>query len=238
MPTTHEIPVTPTESIEAVHHAVDADRWVVFCHGFRSDKSGSYERRCRRATAAGYQAVRFDARGCGNADGTFAESTLGNRLADVRAVLEHFDPASVVAFGSSFGGAVAFRAGTDDRVDAVVTRAPVTYGRAFDAYREVVERDGQCRFDDGTAIDRRFFEDLDRHPFADVAAALEVPVAIFHGAADESVDVADSVEATAALETDVALHTFRDEGHLFSEDAERRMLDLTVAWLETVFGEP
>ncbi|WP_049925918.1 alpha/beta hydrolase family protein [Halopiger goleimassiliensis] len=231
----HRIPVTDDEAVAAVHHPADGDGWFVPCHGFRSDKSGSYERRCRRAVEAGYDAIRFDFRGCGESDGAFADSTLGARLADLEAVLEYVDPSRCVLFGSSFGAKVAMHAAATvaaDRVEAVIARAPVTYNRAFDDYRDTVASDGELTFEDGERIDERFFTDLDRHPFTAVERDLDVPVAIFHGDADASVPVADSRRAAAALETDVLLQTYAGEGHLFSNAAERHLLAVAFAWLE------
>ncbi len=69
----HEVPVAGGESIAAVHHEAPSDRWFVCCHGFLSDKSGSHERRCRRAVQEGYNGVRFDFRGCGESDGAFVD---------------------------------------------------------------------------------------------------------------------------------------------------------------------
>lgn len=113
--------------IAAVHHEADSDDWLVCCHGLRSDKSGSYERRCRRAREEGYNAVRFDARGCGESDGEFVESTLEARLAGLRRVVGYFESSSYSLFGLSFGGKVALHAAAeDDRVGAVATLAPVT----------------------------------------------------------------------------------------------------------------
>lgn len=214
------------------HSPVD---WVVFCHGFLSDRSGSYERRCERFAAAGYDAVRFDFRGSGESDRAFVDATLGTRIADLRAVLAYFDPASVALFGSSFGAKVALHAAPDDsRVAAVVGRAPVTYNRAFEEYREVVAEAGTLRIDDDHAIDGRFFEDFDRYGFEDVATDLEIPVAFFHGTDDDSVPLADSLDAVAALETDVLLQTYHGEGHRFSTAAEERLCRQTLDWLATV----
>ncbi|UHQ95379.1 alpha/beta hydrolase family protein [Haloterrigena alkaliphila] len=230
--TKHRIPVADGERVAAVHHEATGDEWLVFCHGFLSDKTGSYEHRCRRAVERGYDAVRFDFRGCGDSDGRFVEGTLSAKLTDLRAVLEYFDPQSVALFGSSFGGKVAFHAAaTDDRVERVVTRAPVTYNRAFEAYRSIVEREGACQFDTGVRIDDRFFDDFDAYDFDAVASSLSVPAAIFHGADDESVPLADSFEAAAALETDVLLERFAGEGHRFSSAAEERLLERTFHWL-------
>ncbi|WP_255192535.1 alpha/beta hydrolase family protein [Natronobeatus ordinarius] len=234
--TTHTIPVTDDESVVAVHHEASSDRWLVFCHGFLSDKSGSYERRCERAVSKGYNAVRFDFRGCGDSDGAFAEQGLSEKLADCSSVVDHFALDAYALFGSSFGGKVAFHAAArDDRVEAVVTRAPVTFNRSFDEYRSVVDRERECRFDDGRRIDRGFFDDLERYSFPAAATEIDVPVAIFHGACDESVDVADSVEAARLLgrETDVLLETVAEEGHLFSAAAEERLRRRTFHWLES-----
>jgi pimeloyl-ACP methyl ester carboxylesterase len=160
MSDSHSIPVDG-ESIAAEHHPADGDRWLICCHGFLSDKSGSYETRCERAVESGYNAVRFDFRGSGDSDRAFVETNLSTRLADLRAVVEYFDLASYTLFGSSFGGKVALHAATDDhRVKAVATRAPVTYNRAFDDYRAAVADDGELRIDDDHAIDDRFFEDF------------------------------------------------------------------------------
>lgn len=226
------------ETIAAVHHPADIDRWLVFCHGFLSDKTGSYEARAERAVAEGYNAVRFDFRGSGDSDGAFVDATLTSRIDDLVAVLDRFDPSSYALFGSSFGALVAFHATAGrDRVDpvAIVARSPVTYGRAFDPYRRTVETEGILRYDDGRAIDPRFFEDFDTYRFDDVTATLSIPTVIAHGGSDGSVPIADSFEAAAALDTDVALLKFADEGHRFSAAAERRLRDRAFDWLGDVF---
>lgn len=235
----HEIEVDAHERVVALHHRPDRDvieRWIVFCHGLVSDKTGSYESRAERAAAEGFEAVRFDFRGCGESDGEFRDQTLGSKLADLRAVLDHFDPASVVLFGSSFGAKVAFhQAGRDDRVAAVIGRAPVTDNRTFDSTRETIRRHGRVELTADHAVDERFVADLDRYPFADVVAGIEVPVAIVHGATDDSVPLKDTFDAVEALSrrTDVWLQVFEGEGHRFSRAAENRLQDLAFGWLAT-----
>ncbi len=241
----HRIEVADGESLVAVHHpATDPDAdWFVCCHGFASDRTGSYESRCERAVAEGYHGVRFDFRGCGDADGEFAAATLSARIADLRAVLDHLvpDDEAVVLFGSSFGGKTALHAavgdgpggdGTpDERVRAVATRAPVTYARAFEPLAEAVRAQGEVEYAPGFPVDERLVEDLAGYDFADVAAALAVPVAVFHGREDDSVPLQDSLDAVGALATDTALWAVADEGHRFSHDAEDRMRDALFDWL-------
>jgi pimeloyl-ACP methyl ester carboxylesterase len=239
----HTIPVADGESLVATHHPASdpgAD-WFVCCHGFASDRSGSYAGRCERAVAEGYHAVRFDVRGCGESDGEFPAATLSARIADLRAVLDRFDPGSVVLFGSSFGGKVALHAavgdgpggdGTpDERIRAVATRAPVTYGRAFDPLREAVRERGTVEYAPGYPVDERLVDDLAGYDFAGVADTLDVPVAVSHGREDDSVPLRDSLDAVGALDTDTTLWAFADEGHRFSRDAEDRLRDVLFDWL-------
>jgi pimeloyl-ACP methyl ester carboxylesterase len=234
MGTRQAIPTENDESLVAVFHPSPepTDRWFVCCHGFISDKSGSYERRCRRAASEGYNAVRFDFRGCGESDGDFVDQTLSSRIADLRSVLDFFEVESSILFGSSFGAKTAFHTAVDDdRIRGIVGRAPVTYNRSFADKRAVVRDEGQFEYETGHVIDDRFFDDFDRYSFTDVATTVSSPVALFHGRDDESVPLRDSLDATAAFETDVLLDVFHGEGHLFSEEAEARMLEVVFDWL-------
>ena len=243
MPTRHTVSVDGDEVV-AVHHEaetgpgtnddkeIDEDRWIFFSHGFVSDKGGSYVGRCERAAAEGYDAVRFDHRGCGESDLSFAEQNLSTRVADLRAVIEHFDPSSFVLFGSSFGGKVVFHVAVDEsRLVAVGTRAPVTYTEPFEKYRG--EGDASPGWG-GIADD--FFEDLESYDFAEVEHRLDVPVAVFHGRDDATVNLEHSIDAVAAIEADVMLQAYAGEGHSFSREAEARLRDELFGWLSVVTG--
>lgn len=239
MTTQHRITVEDEEVI-AVHHPArgGGDEWMVFCHGFLSDKTGSYSERCKRAVQEGYDAVRFDFRGCGESGGRFRDQTLTSKIQDLQAVMDYFDARDTVLFGSSFGGKVAFHAAIpDDRVNAVITRAPVTLNSSFDDYRGIVEQEGTLEFstDYGSvAVDGRFFKDLDSHPWDNVGDGLTCPAAFFQGADDDVVPVQDIIRAAQSLGTDVSLHKFSREGHLFSREAESRMRDLAFSWLDAM----
>lgn len=229
MPERHVISVAEDLDLIALHHPASADDWFVCCHGLRSDKSGTYEGRCELAVEAGYNAVRFDFRGCGESDGDFAESHLSARIADLHAVLEYFEPPSVVLFGSSFGGAVAFHvAAGDERVAGVATRAPVTYTDQFVAGDDRADRERR------EELGKTFVEDVAGYEFGTVAEGLEVPVAIVHGAGDDSVPAEHSHRAAKALETDVLLQTYQNEGHLFTPEGESRLRGLLAYWLEEI----
>jgi pimeloyl-ACP methyl ester carboxylesterase len=224
MQTRHSIPVRE-DDVVAVHHESEGDGWMFFSHGFVSDKSG-YESRCERAVDEGYDAVRFDHRGCGESSVPFAEQNLSTRIEDLVAVVNYFGASSCVLFGSSFGGKVVFHAAADklDCVEAVVVRAPVTYNEPMEKYRG----------DTSGGVTEGFFDDLDNYDFADVEKSLRAPVAVFHGRSDDIVPVVGSFEAAAALDTDVVVEAYAGEGHRFSRGAEERLRDRAFGWLSTV----
>lgn len=234
----HRVTVTENESLAVVHHEAPTDRWLFLSHGLLSDKSGSYEGRAARAVQAGYNAVRFDFRGCGDSDGAFVDQSLSARIEDLQSVVDFFDPGAYALFGSSFGGKVGFHVASEDpRVEAIGVRAPVTYERAFDDYRTTVDREGHIDFETGHRLDQQFIEDFFSYDFEQTAAAIDVPVAIFHGASDKTVPIADSFEAAKSLETDVLLEKFAGEGHRFSESAEERLRHRLFEWLAALPSE-
>lgn len=223
------------EEISAVHHEADSDRWIFFCHGFGSNKEGSYEERCNIMAENGWNAVRFDFRGNGESDGEFMEETLTKRIDDLQAVVDHFEPEKYVFFGSSFGGKVVFHAAAeDDNVKAILGKAPVTYNEIMDKFRSVVEKKGEFEYIDDKPIDIRFFEDLDEYSFKEAVKNLDVPISIFHGSKDTTVKPRHSYKALKELETDVSLHKIEDEKHSFTESGEEKMMDEMVSWLDNI----
>ncbi len=229
----HFIEVEDGESVAAVHHKNDSDDWIFFCHGFGSNKEGSYERRAKKAVEEGYNAVRFDFRGNGESDGDFIDQNLSSKIKDLETVIEFFEPGSYLVFGSSFGGKVALHHSANNAdVEAVIGRAPVTYNSVMSKYRSVVEEKGEFQHHEGATIDRSFFEDLDKHGFSDVAGNLECPAAIFHGGEDTTVHFKNTAEASEEMDTNLMVQKFKGESHSFTDEAEEKMLQQLFAWLE------
>lgn len=228
----HFIPIEDNQEISAVHHKADSDKWIFFCHGFGSNKEGSYQKRCDKLGENDWNAVRFDFRGNGESDGDFVNQSLSSKINDLEAVINHFGPEKCVVFGSSFGGKVAFHASIQDhRIKSVIGKAPVTYNKIMEKYRSVVEEKGEHEHISGKKIDISFFEDFDNYSFEDVEDELDIPVLIFHGSSDNLVHIENSYKALKNLDSDVALHKLRNEKHSFSYGAEKEMQKTIVDWL-------
>lgn len=227
----HFIEVENEEDVAAVHHQTGSDKWIFFCHGFGSNKEGSYENRAEEMVEQGWNAVRFDFRGNGESDGEFVDQSLSSKIADLKAVVEHFEPEKYVLFGSSFGGKVIFHTATELDPEAVIGRAPVTYNEIMEKYRAVVENKGEFTHHPGATIDQSFYRDFDKYSFDNVADELNIPVAIFHGANDTTVHTEHSFKAAETLNTDIMLQKLEGEKHSFSESAENYMINHMISWL-------
>lgn len=235
MPDKHFIEVENNEEVAAVHHEADSDRWIFFCHGFGSDKEGSYERRCERSVEEGWNAVRFDFRGNNESGGEFIEQTLSKKIKDLKAVIDFFDPDSCVLFGMSFGGRVVYHhALEDDRVEAVIGKSPVTYNEIMEKFRAVVEEQGEYTHFGDKTIDMRFVEDLEDYSFEEVTEELAVPTILFHGRDDTTVHPRFALKAAENFQTDTALHLFKGEEHKMTDEGNEKLLDHMFNWLESL----
>jgi fermentation-respiration switch protein FrsA (DUF1100 family) len=121
-------------NLAAVLHLPEAGQppWpcVVTAHGLLSSKdSDKYVQIGEVFTQAGFAVCRFDFRGCGESQGNLAETTVAQRAADLRAVVEMMrtHPAlsgRVALLGSSLGGYVALiTASRDFKVKAIAAWA-------------------------------------------------------------------------------------------------------------------
>ncbi|HXH83132.1 MAG TPA: alpha/beta hydrolase, partial [Candidatus Tectomicrobia bacterium] len=86
---------------------------VVACHGLGASKDGDkYLLLARALPAAGLALARFDFRGSGESGGRARDATVGSRLDDLAAVLDHLAGCAGLdgrfgLLGSSLGGFVA-----------------------------------------------------------------------------------------------------------------------------------
>ena len=230
----HRIEVEDGEEISAVHHEADSSKWIFFCHGFGSNKEGSYEARAERAVEEGFNAVRFDFRGNGESDGAFEEQYLSDKIEDLKACVEHFSPEKVFLFGMSFGGKVVFHAAEDLDAEAIIGKSPVTYNSVMSKFRDAVEENGEFEVFDGKKIVKEFYTDLDTYNFSETLEGLEVPVAIFHGGADTTVHFENSADTAEEYDREFMLYKLEGEKHSVSDEAEEKIQDMMFSWLRNL----
>jgi len=92
---------------------------VIMCHGFTSNKDDHFFPELAAAIKRkGVAALRFDFTGNGSSEGTFAEGTFSQQVADVRAVVDYLAKQSKIIsigiLGHSMGASVAAMAAAED----------------------------------------------------------------------------------------------------------------------------
>ena len=234
----HFIEVENSEEVAAVHHEASSNKWIFLCHGFGSNKEGSYEKRAERAVEEGFNAVRFDFRGNGESDGEFIDQNLSSRIKDLEAVIDYFNPEEIFLYGMSFGGKVVIHSAEDLECEALILKSPVTFNDIMDKFRSVVDEKGSYNHFDDKTVDNSFFEDFDKYSFDEPSKILDCPVAFFHGSEDSTVHFEKSLEAFGKISSDSALFRLKGEKHSLTEEAEIRMQDLMFSWLHSLTPEP
>lgn len=230
----HFIEVEDGEKISAVHHEADSEKWIFFCHGFGSNKKGSYRDRAVRASEEGFNAVRLDFRGNGESDGEFEQQFLSNKIADLKACVEFFDPEEIYLFGMSFGGKVIFHSARELGAEAVIGKSPVTYNRIMEKFREAVMENGSFTLFEDKSIIPGFYDDLDEYSFEETLEELDIPFAIFHGSADTTVHFENSSEAVESFDGEAMLYKLKGEKHSVSDEAEQKIQDMMFSWLDNL----
>lgn len=225
------IEVENCEEISVAHHESDSDKWIFFCHGYGTDKEGSYEKRSERAMEEGFNAVRITFRGNGKSDGEFIDQDLSSRIRDLKASIDHYQPERIFLFGMSFGGKVVLHASEDLDVEGIVFKSPVLYNSEMEKFHEVVKEKGSYTHFDDKTIDERFFEDFGNYSFEEAVEKFDFPVAIFQGGDDSTVKFENSAEAVKDIDTEVMLRKFEGETHFMTDEAEEKLLDEMSWWL-------
>ncbi|MFB6116196.1 MAG: alpha/beta hydrolase family protein [Candidatus Nanosalina sp.] len=231
------IEVENGEKISAAHHEAESDDWIFFCHGYGTDKEGSYEARAEAVNEIGFNAVRLTFRGNGKSDGEFIEQDLSSRIKDLKTAIKFYNPKKIFLFGMSFGGKVVLHAAEELDVQGIVFKSPVLLNSEMDKFREVVEEKGSYTHFDDKTIDQRFFKDFDTYSFEEAVEELDMPVAIFQGGEDSTVKFERTAEAVKNMDTEVMLRKFDGETHFMTDEAEEKLIEEMKWWLEKVRDE-
>ena len=171
----------------------------IFVHGANASRLQALENGAKFWHRRGYGLLAMDLSGRGSSEGKYITYTVNERL-DVRSMLRWarnrpgIDPAKVVLFGTSNGGASAvYAAAGDDALPALVLDA--TYGDLWDAAGAMLlSRGGHpvLRYPLSVAVRLRAGVDIASvRPF-DVITQVKAKVLFVHGDADRQVPVTHS----------------------------------------------
>ncbi|TYB82454.1 alpha/beta fold hydrolase [Maritimibacter fusiformis] len=230
----------------AYHRTDGAGPGVVFLGGFMSDMEGTKALALEDwAREAGRAFLRFDYSGHGQSDGAFTEGCIGDWAADARAVIEGLTEGPQILVGSSMGGWISAILARDipEKLAGFVGIAAApdftedSMWAGFSAEdRARLEADGvvylPSDYGDPYPITRRLIEDGRQNLVLRAPLAMDVPVRLLQGTADE--DVAREV-ALALLDhidaPDLRLTLVKGADHRFSTP---ECLALVIAAIDEV----
>lgn len=206
---------------------------VVACHGLGASKgSDKYLLLGREFPRGGLALCRFDFRGCGESDGSYAEGTVAGRIRDLRTVLDllagHPDlDGRFGLLGSSMGGFVALFAAREMRtpIPTVTWNCPATL-RGLEG-----KRDG-----DVAGLGPAFFAELLTRRYADAPPGVPWTLTI-QGDRDEVVPPAHGPMLYVQAAPPRRLVILEGADHRLTEMAHRmRAVEESLRWFEKYLG--
>lgn len=245
--------------------------WVMVLHGFKGFMDwGFFPELARRLAGSGVASVAFNTSGSGVGEDletfdeldAFARDTLSRQLEDIERVLHlvrggTFPELAVERAGlfghSRGGGAALVHAAETGAYRALVTWASVADADRFDDDTKALWREQgwipilNARTGQELRMDLAYLEDVEasreRFDLERIASGLDLPALLFHGTADEAVDVealgrlARALPRATARAVEGAGHTFGARHPLGEIPLELGgVLDSTVDWLAERLG--
>jgi len=225
---------------------------ILFLHGFTGQKTEAHRlfvKTARALARVGFMALRFDFRGSGDSGGEFEQATVSGWRHDARAALDVLlrqsgvDAGRIGVIGLSMGGAVACHlAAGEPRVRSLALWSAVANGADVvsvvgspDSLKHLAKHGWADRM--GNKVSAAFVKEFETmRPAGDLKRS-RCPVFIAHGAADETVPVAqaDQFEAAARAKRDrlVEKLIIPFANHTYANVAlEARLIEATVAWFQ------
>lgn len=175
--------------------------FAVFAHCFAGNRHNpGASRVCKRLAAHGYAALRFDLPGLGQSEGSYADTSFTQHVADIQAAAaflarEYCAPQLLI--GHSLGGAASLAAASG----IPSLKAVSTIGAPFDPAHSVhLYADSIADIDENGVMDvnvggrtlpmsRAFLEDLANTDPVSYLAKLRVPLLILHSPTDTTVGI-------------------------------------------------
>ncbi len=196
--------------------------FIVACHGLYSTKdSPKYKEMGEHYSNQGYNLLRFDFWGCGKSKGDFYQSTLTNRLRDLRQVLlylrNHYSDPCIGLFGSSLGGVVSILTASQN---------------LWPEIHVLVVWSTPCFFDGLEELPVQFRNDLGKYDILEAASRLP-PTLFIHGTRDNLVPSSHARSFYKRAPSPKKIYFF-DTDHGFSSPIERqKALLLSLSWYDT-----
>lgn len=223
------IPLPEGGHLAADYVRADSPFAVVWAHGFGSHRGGE-KAAAVRATCErrGWPFVAADFRGHGGSPGTMPELTPARLLEDLAAVRRFLADCGHTRFGlvgSSMGGFAAawFAARNPEAVVGCVLLAPAfgflerRWNQLTDAERDEWRRTGRRRVTNewvDVEVGYALVEERERYDPRVLAAGWRTPALLFHGWADDTVPVADSLAFLERVDyPHVELRLLKDGDH-------------------------
>jgi pimeloyl-ACP methyl ester carboxylesterase len=234
----------PDGATTAYHRLLGEPPGIVFLGGFRSDMTGTkalfLDDYCRHR---GRAFVRFDYFGHGASSGDFAEGTIGRWREDAIGVIDSLTTGPQILVGSSMGGWIMLLVALarPGRIAGLVgiAGAPdfteeLLWPRLTPAQREEIMERGRVILPSGYDPAGSFYTsaliaDGRQHLLLRAPIALDMPVRLLHGLADESVPWQLSLRLAERLASrDVAVTLVKDGDHRLSTPADLVRLAQTL----------
>jgi dipeptidyl aminopeptidase/acylaminoacyl peptidase len=230
---------------------------VVFLHGYAGNRIGDhciFVKAARDMCAHGVACLRFDFRGSGESEGSFAEMTLEGEIADAMAAIDllssfkDVDPDRIGLVGLSLGGSVAVCVSARREVASLALWAPA----AFVEY--LVEREGRIVKDPYAWLPENYSDLIKKRGWVDIGGFLrgkpyfeslkrvdplreiskhKGPVLIIHGSEDEVISPVNSELMYDSIQGIRRLIVIDDADHTFSSAYwENQVIEETRRWFE------
>lgn len=216
---------------------------LIFLPGYMSDMEGSKAIAIDAwARAQGRGVLRMDYAGNGASEGRFADGTLAGWRDDVLLAIDRLVEGSVLLVGSSMGGwlALLVALARPERVAGIVgiAAAPDFTEWGFtDADKALLATEGRIEEptpygDQPYVTTLAFWQSGQALRLLDGEIAIDCPVRLLHGQADDDVPWEIAVRTAARLRSsDVQMLLVKDGDHRLSRDGDIALLIRTVALL-------
>jgi pimeloyl-ACP methyl ester carboxylesterase len=227
----------------ACRHRTGRSPTILFLPGYMSDMEGS--KACAVdawAAREGRAMLRFDYGGCGASEGGFEGQSLADWLGDALYMIDRVAEGPVLLVGSSMGGWLMLLAALarPERVAGLVgmAAAPDFTSWGFtDAQKRTIRGEGRLvepsPYGEAPYVTtRRFWESGEASKLLDGPIAIDCPVRLLHGMADEDVPWRLSLQLSEALRSaDVQTILVKGGDHRLSREGDIALLLATLAGL-------